>query len=254
MDGNVRDLLINLAASVVAGGAVWAAQRLRRQRATARRLAFFGLGPGDRCLLVVPRHASSPREHSVHRRDVAALVELAAVARECGASTELVAAADPIEGLGRLTEFCVGGWKVNPRMATHLATVLPGVRLETDQPRTDPPRTDQLGVELAFTVGSVTYRQSSGHAEHAVLARVFPTGSGRPVFIIAGQSSRSNLAAARYLAGNDRLLTRDYRADRPFCLVVSLAEPEAYGSDLVAVVDVTDQAFQTPDSVTHPKG
>jgi hypothetical protein len=240
VSGDVRDLMINLAASLVVGVAVWAAQRLLRHRAVARKLAFFGLTAQDRCLVVVPKHASSPREHSVHRQDVAALVEVASVARECGATAELVAGADPVVGLGRMTEFCVGGWFTNPRTATHLSTVLPGVR---------PLPYPETGPELAFTVGSVTYRQAEGHAEYAVLARAFAPASGRPVFILAGQSAESNLAAARFLTANIGILFGTYRADRPFCLVLRLVEPESYGPDLVEATDVTDRAFTRPATV-----
>ncbi|WP_253289776.1 hypothetical protein [Verrucosispora sioxanthis] len=77
------DLLINLLASVIAGTAVWLTGFLLRRHKLNRARAFFGLAAGASCLLVVSRHASSPREFSVHRRDVAALVELATIAREC---------------------------------------------------------------------------------------------------------------------------------------------------------------------------
>ncbi|WBB46798.1 hypothetical protein O3597_16560 [Verrucosispora sp. WMMA2044] len=68
------DLLINLLASVIAGTAVWLTGFLLRRHKLNRARAFFGLAAGASCLLVVSRHASSPREFSVHRRDVAALV------------------------------------------------------------------------------------------------------------------------------------------------------------------------------------
>src|SRR5688572_19334279 len=112
----VRDLLVNLLASVVAGTAVWLSQRLLRYRRAARRRAFFGIVPGGSCLLSVARHASSPNELSVHRRDVAALVELASLVRECGGRADLISADFP-QGVGRSAEFCVGGPSGNPRMA-----------------------------------------------------------------------------------------------------------------------------------------
>ena len=103
------DLLINLLASVIAGTAVWLAGFVLRRRKLSRERAFFGLTAGASCLLVVSRHASSPREFSVHRRDVAALVELATIARECGARADRVGENQPTGEIGRLTEFCVGG-------------------------------------------------------------------------------------------------------------------------------------------------
>jgi uncharacterized protein YbjT (DUF2867 family) len=80
-----------------------------------------------------------------------------------------------------------------------------------------------------------------------VLARLHGPAGGRPVFVLAGQTSQGNLAAARYLTGEHSQLYRAYRADRPFCLVLRLVEPATYGIDFTEVAaDVTDVAFQPP--------
>jgi uncharacterized protein YbjT (DUF2867 family) len=231
----VSDLLINLLASVIAGTAVWVAQRLVRIRLLAREQAFFGLSGGTACLLAVARHFASPHQGSVHRRDVAALVELATLARECGARADLATAAELTTEFGRLTEFCVGGPSTNPRTAGHLRTLLRGVTFS---------RVPDTAAPDTITAGGARYRRTPGAAEYVVLARAFGPAGGKPVFVLAGQTAASNLAAARYLTRNHRALRRTYRADRPFCLVLRLVEASVYGTDFVELAaDVTDTAF-----------
>jgi hypothetical protein len=178
----------------------------------------------------VARHHSSPNEASVHRRDVAALVELATLARECGARADLATDGGLAQGFGRLTEFCVGGPVSNPRTATHLRTILRGVTFVTP---------DHIAVDGA------DYHYGLDAAEYVVLARGWGPARDRPVFVLAGQTSLSNLAAARYLQAQHRALFRQYAADRPFCLVLRIVEPGVYGSDFVELAaDVTDVAFR----------
>lgn len=230
------DLLINLLASVIAGTAVWVSGFLVRRRRLSRERAFFGLSAGASCLLVVSRHASSPRESSVHRRDVAALVELATIARECGAHADRVGESQPSGEIGRLTEFCVGGpGEAAPRSAIHLRTILRGVRYADFDAGTR---------RMAFSVGGAEYVLSA-EASYVLLARFWGPAGGRPVFLIGGLSAGSNLAGARYLAKHHAELGRRYGSDRPFALVLRVVEPAAYGTDFTELVaDVTDVAFQ----------
>jgi hypothetical protein len=227
----VHDLLVNLLASVVAGTAVWLGQRVTRYRRLARKRAFFGLAPGADCVLVVSRHASSPHRLSVHRRDVAAVVELATIAKDCGARPELVTEEDIPQGIGRVTEFCVGGPDMNPRTAAHLRAILPGVRVTT-------------GAKLSITIGTQTFAREPDRVEYVALARVWGPSGGRPVFVVDGQTARTNLAAARFLAARFRDLYRRYGAAKPFCLVLRVVEPGVYGPDFVEIVaDLSDDAF-----------
>jgi hypothetical protein len=231
----VLDLLINLLASVIAGTAVWLTQRLVRYRRLAREQAFFGLSGGAGCVLSVAPHFASPSQYSVNRRDVTALVELATLARECGARADLAADAELATEFGRLTEFCVGGPSTNARTATHLRALLPAVTFET---ATDTARPDLI------TCGDAEFRREAG-AEYVVLARAWGRPPGKPVFVLAGQTSGTNLAAARYLSAEYRGLFRQYGADQRFCLVLRVVEPEVYGSDFTEVAaDLTEVAFQ----------
>ncbi len=233
----MHDLLVNLLASVMAGTAVWLGQRLLRYRRLARKQAFFGLESGAECLLTVARHVSSPNELSVHRRDVKALVELATIARDCGARAELVSEDDAPRGIGRSTEFCVGGPTANPRTAAHLRSILRGVRVESDQ-------------HLSLSIGTTTFRRERDRAEYVVLARAWGPAGGHPVFILSGQTARTNLAAARFLATEYRQLYRRYGASKRFCLLLRIVDPTVYGSDFTEIAaDVTEAAFQPPDPV-----
>lgn len=232
----MRDVLLSLVSSVIAGSAVWLTQRLLRYRRLARKRAFFGVTAGARCLLVSPRHYSSPKSASVHRRDMAALVEVATVVNDCGGGVELVAGdASPTE-IGRQTEFCVGAPAANPRTAAHLRAVFLGVQFgpygDGDNPRT-------------FRVGGTPYPAPSDRAEYVVLAKAYPEATANPVFVIAGQTARSNLAAARLLASRYRSLRRTHGTAGRFCLVLRIGEPLAYGPDLVEIVaDATAEAFR----------
>ncbi len=247
----MRDLLVNLLASVVAGTAVWLSQRLLRYRRTARRRAFFGVGPDATCLLTVSRHASSPHQLSVHRQDVAALVELATIVRDCGGRADLIPAEDTPQGVGRSTEFCVGGPYGNPRTAAHLRALLPGVRVEIEPPAPSG-HGDSTGAgmrELPLSVGATTFRREPGRAEYVVLARVWGPAGGRPVFLLDGQTARTNLAAARFLATNYPDLHRRYGAAGRFCLVLRILEPAMYGPDFTEIAaDLTDEAFAQVDA------
>lgn len=252
----MRDLAVNLIASVIAGVAVWLAQRVRASRRLALRRMFFGMSHGAGCLLVTGRHAASPSELSVHRSDGAALMELASIAKDCGGRADLVAADGAVTELGRLTEFCVGGPTVNPRMAVHLRTMLPGVSLEMAGP----------GRPMSWRLEGLTFPHEPGRAGYVVLAKTYGPGPGpgrgrRPVFLIAGQTAATNLAAARYLAARYRQLGRAHGVDAPFCLVLRVVEPDAYGSDFVEIAeDVTGRAFRprqpagtaTPETTLSP--
>jgi len=235
----VTDLLINLLASLVAGTAVWLAQRLLRLRRAARTRAFFAVKPGDQCLLSVSRHFSSPSERSVHRQDVAALVELGSIVRTCGGEPELLPFDDDSPGLGRLTEFCVGGPTTSPRTAAHVRSMLPGVVYHTDVQQ--------------ISVGGSTFRREPRVEEYCLVARVWGPSGGRPVFIIGGQVAPSNLAAARFLSRSHRELYRRYGAAKPFCLMLKVVESGTYGPDFTEIAaDVSAEAFQPVPTVEEP--
>jgi len=240
----VNDLLINLLASVVAATVAWLSQRLLRYRRLARKQAFFGLDRGSGCVLIMPRHVSSSKENSVRRRDVAAIVELATIAKDCRATIELLSSDEVPTTLGRATEYCVGGPTANDRTAVHLRTMLPGVRYL--------PATEDDTV-APFAVGTATYRREEGRVEYVLLARVYGPGGGRPVFLASGQTARTNFAAAQFLATNHRTLAKRYGVGKRFCLVLHVVESRHYGPDYAEIAaDVTADAFTAPEADHAP--
>jgi hypothetical protein len=238
----VRDVVINLLASAIAAAAGWTGQYLFRYRRILRKRSFFGVKPGAEVMLFVAKHFSSPRPQSVHRNDVATLVELATTIRESGGLPALVITEEGRREAGRVTEYCVGGPSANPRTAAHARISLPGVRFGSAEPDSS----------LPFLVGDREFRRRPGAEQFALLARVRPSPSAAPVFILAGQTALDNLGAARYLVANYRRLRKAY-GERDFCLVLGLREPSTFGADHVHLVaDVSGPAFTATAVAPEP--
>jgi hypothetical protein len=231
------DLLINLLASAIVGVAVWVTQRLLQLRKLARKQAFFGASPGDEVLLFVAKHHSSPRENSVHRSDVACLIELASAIRDCGGTPTLLTSDENRPQAGRVTEYSIGGPLGNPRTAAYLRTDFPGVRF-----------VDDLGDsgQMPFFVGASEFHRAPGREEFVLLARTQGAAPSRPTFLLMGQTAKANLAAARLLSERYVQLSRDYPAGRSFCLLLRIMEPAAFGPDRVEIVGDLTLAAQTP--------
>lgn len=238
----MNDLAINLLASLIAGVAVWAAQRLLRYRKAARRRAFFGLAPGKRVLVVVGRHGAAPM--SINKTDVAAVLELAVLAKGAGAEPDIALHTEVVEGVGDQAEFCVGGPTSNLRTAAHLRWLLPGV---TQSSFDDDPD------GLALTVGDRVFRRERGASEYVLVARILAPGKRRPLFLVCGQTAITNHAAAKYLVDQQDALHAQYGALTSFCLVLRVVNRDAYGSDVVELVaDVTEAATARPIAKPDP--
>ncbi|WP_186459521.1 hypothetical protein [Saccharopolyspora dendranthemae] len=66
----------------------------------------------------------------------------------------------------------------------------------------------------------------------------------KPAFVICGQTSIANRAAARYLDAEFQRLKRAHGLRRRFCVLLRVIEPESYGPSVVELVrDVTTEAF-----------
>lgn len=240
MTDSVLNVVLGLVASAISAGLGWLAQALRRRRKVERTRAFFGLPAGGECLIVVNRHASAPSARSVARSDVYALMELAALVKECGARAELVAHDEVRQGLGHKGEFCIGGPTSNERTAAHLASWLPGVEYA--------PAPD--GRVPILTVGGTQFRhededEPGGGHSFALLARLHPTAGDRPTFLVAGQTAVANHAAVRHLVANHRKLARRHTEGGSFVLVLKIVNPRAYGPDVVELAaDVTTEALR----------
>jgi hypothetical protein len=237
MSDDVRNIVLGLAASAISALAGWFVRTYLWRRALRRKQRFFGLPSDSECLLVVNRDPAS-REWSVARHDVFALLELAALIKECGAHAEILAHDTAWQGFGARTEFCVGGPVSNHRMAAHLRSMLPGIGVNTDS---------APGPERgAFTIGGEIFRMEKGAVEYVLLARLAAgrdAGNNRPVFLSAGQCGVANQAAVRYLARHHGRLARKHGPDGTFCLLLKVVNSQAYGPDVVELVaDVTRRA------------
>ncbi|MGW6460746.1 hypothetical protein ACWF94_33270 [Streptomyces sp. NPDC055078] len=232
MNDDVRNIVLGVVAAGVTAALGWLARTYLWRTALRRQQAFFGLPASSEALLVVNREAG--RDGSVHRFDVFALLELSALIKECGAHAQILWHDIAQQGFGERAEYCVGGPVSNRRMAAHLHSLLPGVRMNTSPE----PGPDQG----AFQIGSERYRIEPGVAEYVLLARLTAGQDARPVFLFCGQRAITNQAATRYLARNHRKLARKH-GSASFCLLLKVINSQAYGPDVVEVVaDVTHPA------------
>ncbi|MEO3974525.1 hypothetical protein [Streptomyces sp. CAU 1734] len=232
MNDDVRNIVLGVMAAGISASLGWLTRTHLWRRRLRRKQAFLGLPGNAESLLVVNREAG--RDGSVHRFDVFALIELSALIKECGAHTQILWHDTAGQGFGERTEFCLGGPFSNRRMAAHLHSLLPGVRVNTS-----PERGPDQG---AFRIGPERYRVDPGVAEYVLLARLTAGEAGRPVFLFCGQRAITNQAATRYLARHHEKLARKYRGES-FVLLLKVVNSQAYGPDVVELVaDVTRTA------------
>ncbi|MFD9390707.1 hypothetical protein ACFWBB_08205 [Streptomyces sp. NPDC060000] len=247
MNDDVRNIVLGVVAAGVSAALGWLARTYLWKRRLRRKQAFFGLPENSESLLVVNRDAGSP-DLAVHRHDVFALLELAALIKDCGAGAEVVTQDAARQGFGERTEFCVGGPGSNRRMAAHIRAMLPGVRVNTDRE----PGPDRL----AFQIGAEHYRMDPGVTEYVLLARLTAgqRRGGRPVFLFCGQRAINNQAATRYLVRNHERLARKHGSGS-FVLLLKVINSQAYGPDVVELVDDVTRAAQAslpPATIVTP--
>ncbi|MFE6158676.1 hypothetical protein ACFQ7F_07130 [Streptomyces sp. NPDC056486] len=246
MTEDVRNIVLGLIAAGLGAVLGWLARTYLWRRKLRRKQAFFGLPDNSESLLVVNREAAGP-ELTVVRHDVSALLELAALIKDCGAHAQLVAHDAAQQSFGERTEFCVGSPTVNRRMAAHMSSLLPGVRVNAD-PEPGPDRG-------AFQIGSERYRMEGGITEYVILARLTAgqEQEARPVFVFCGQRAITNQAATRYLARHHERLARKHGANT-FVLLLKVVNSQAYGPDVVELVGDVTRAAQAPaPAITPPR-
>ncbi|MFJ3231867.1 hypothetical protein [Streptomyces sp. NPDC086787] len=238
MNDDVRNIVLGVIAAGVSAGLGWLARTYLWRRRLRRKQAFFGLPDNSESLLVVNREAGGP-ELTVKRHDVFALLELAALIKDCHANAQVVAHDATQQGFGERTEFCVGGPGSNRRMAAHLDSLLPGVRVDLEA-ESGPDRT-------SFRIGGEVYRLERGRTEYVLLARltVSQRRYARPVFLFCGQRAINNQAATRYLARNHERLARKHGGGS-FVLLLKVVNSQAYGPDVVELVADVTRVAQTP--------
>ncbi|GHI93739.1 hypothetical protein [Streptomyces olivaceus] len=238
MTDDVLDIVLGVVAAGLSATLGWLARTYLWKRRLRRRQAFFGLPDSSESLLVVNRDPAAS-EPAVHRFDVFALLELAALVKNCGAHIQVVTQDMVGQGFGERTEFCVGGPGSNRRMAAHMAAMLPGVRVNID-PEPGPDRG-------AFQIGSERYRLDAGITEYVLLARLTAgeRREARPAFLFCGQRAITNQAATRYLARHHEKLARKHGANS-FVLLLKVVNSQAYGPDVVELVSDVTRAATSP--------
>ena len=162
---SLSDLAINLLASVIAGLAVFTAQRAQRRRVLGKRRRFFGAYPDRTCMICAPRWAGSTTPASVSRFDVVALIEVATIIKECGSSVELASQSDQAllqNSLGDRPEFCIGGPEANTRMSAHLQTFLPQVKYD---------KYAEVGAAVTLHIGNSSFVRRPGEVELRTLRK-----------------------------------------------------------------------------------
>ncbi|WP_326595720.1 hypothetical protein [Streptomyces sp. NBC_01803] len=240
MTDDARSLVIAVGATAIAALLLgWFLRSYLSERSLRRLQTFFGLPEHSECLLVVSRDTGS--DGAVGRNDVLALLELAAVIKNCKATTQLISGETVRQGFGERTEFCVGGPVANRRMADHLRSLLPGVTVDTDAEH-GPDRG-------AFLIGGDRYRLANGSVEYVLLARLTAGQEGRPVFLACGQRPIASQAATRYLVRHHRRLARKHGSGGDFCLLLKVVNSQAYGPDVVELVKDVTRGATSP----HPK-
>ncbi|WP_445397328.1 hypothetical protein ACSMX9_25500 [Streptomyces sp. LE64] len=239
--------LLVLGTVAAAGGTAlgWTVRTQLSRRRLRRKQAFFGLPEHAESLLVVSRDPGGA-DLSVNRFDMSALLELAALVQECGAHAQVVAHDTAPQGFGERTEFVVGNPTVSRRMAAHMASLLPGVRVNAD-PDGGPDRG-------AFQVGSERYRLETGRTEYVLLARLTAgqDRKARPVFLFCGQRAITNQAATRYLARHHERLARKHGTDS-LVLLLKVVNSQAYGPDVVELVADVTRVAQEPVPTPAPR-
>ena len=236
MNDDVRNIVLGLVATGISASLGWLARTYLWRRKLRRKQAFFGLPDNSESLLVVNRDAGGP-DLTVTRNDVFALLELSALIKDCHANARVVAHDGAQQGFGERTEFCLGGPASNRRMAAHLASLLPGVRVNTDgEPGPD---------RGSFRIGGENYRLEKGQSEYVLLARLTVGRDARPVFLFCGQRAITNQAATRYLARHHERLARKYGTGS-FVLLLKVVNSQAYGPDVVELVADVTRAARTP--------
>ncbi len=114
MTAEQLSLLLGVLGAVVCVVAGWLARAQWSKRRLRRRQAFLGLPDHSESLLVVGRDGGGP-EPVVSRPDMFALLELAALVKQCRAHTQIVTHDTAQQGFGERTEFCVGHPSSNGR-------------------------------------------------------------------------------------------------------------------------------------------
>lgn len=230
----LANIALGLATSLVGGGFVWVWERAKRTRRLNRKAAFFGVRPGETCLIVLGNKHNAPG--TAQYADIRAVMEIAMLVGELGCAVE-VETGDFRGGNGDRTEFCVGGpiGGANLRTGGHLATHLPGVTIHPYGAGPD---------SVAITVGGERYPFDHDNEEYALVAKFAPQESSRPVLLVCGQSPVANQAAIHFLRREHPRIAQTLDSPDRYCLLIKVSGIGTYAHHHATLErDVTAAAF-----------
>ncbi|MDG5803801.1 hypothetical protein P9869_14185 [Streptomyces ossamyceticus] len=236
MTGIVLNVVIGLVTSMLSGGTVWVWQRQARRRVLRRKAGFFGIMPGDPCIVVMNNKWDAPG--TAQHRDVQAVLKAALLAAEQGCEVTMRSSDEFRGSNGGSVEFCIGSPEngSNVRTGGHLRHNLPGVTVHPF---------DEPGLSMAIEIGGEVFGWDRGEQEHALVAKFVPPGAQRPVVLISGQTSLANHAAVHYLMTSWRDLAARLDDTERFCVVLRIDSIRTYGFHGAAFArDVTASAFR----------
>ncbi|MFI0739967.1 hypothetical protein ACH4PU_18055 [Streptomyces sp. NPDC021100] len=231
----LENIVIGLVTSFLGGAFVWLWERAKRTREVNRRARFFGVRPGQTCLVVLGNKYNAPKATAYP--DTRAAVELALLAGELGCDVT-VEPGNYRGGNGDRTEFCVGGPEggANVRTGGHLAAHLPGVTLH--------PYNTAGADSIAIEVDGEKHLFDRGNREHVLVAKFTPAESTSPVFLVCGQSSLANLAAIHYLRREFATVAESIPSVERFCILITVSDTHTYAHHRATLKrDVTTAAF-----------
>ncbi|MFG2133744.1 hypothetical protein ACGFNV_39115 [Streptomyces sp. NPDC048751] len=229
------NVLVGLATSFIGGACVWLWERGKRSRVLRRKADFFGVVPGETCLVVIGSKHNAPGV--TPHKDLRAIIEVATLASQLGSDVHTESGNDFRGSNDARTEFCIGGplGDANIRAGGHLAAHLPGVTILPYGPGPE---------SVGYVVGGERYLWDKGNVEHALVAKFTPPEASRPVFLVCGQSSLANQAAIHYLKRNHREIAASLASTDRFCLLIKLDRISTYGFQGATFErDVTTEAF-----------
>ena len=231
MPSTFQDLFIGLITSVITGFAVWFWDRFRRTLDLTRKSSFFGIRPGENCLIVM-NHNPRGRNLMSHG-DVETVVEIVKIIREIDGEVTIASFDKALEPAGSIAEFCVGSPISNQRTGVHIKNFMQEIS-NNSYSEGEPD-------SLAILISGEIYRHEQEDQEYAILARIVPNQDSRPIFLISGQSSLGNKAAIHFLAKKYKTILWDKYKYGSFCLLLKVIEPKLYGYKSVELIkDLTD--------------
>ena len=209
---------------------VW--QKSRRHLKNGRAAEFLDVHSTERCSItlltsprgMMPQSSGAKGIRVMTHNDTRALFEIYRMVDRLGGSIDLNEPDSPPPA--DRVEFCLGGPRANSRTEHLLRQYIPNVSMRDAlaSSRVPDPRGHPQDIVLGDgSQNPARFTCERDHLEYAILARVVRSEPKKRIFIVAGQTSVTNLAAVSYLARHLDELHHRF-GNRSFCLIVLLTD------------------------------